>query len=273
MAEITHLSELQRKQLEEEGYILLPDVLGKDHLPALIARLEELWLAEGDRAGQEVVIEPGARRLANLINKGQVFRPIFTEPIILEAAKVVLGPKIRLGSLNARSVPPHSDPKMPLHCDTDYTGKPDKKGFYSFSCIWMLDDFTCENGATHLVPGSHRSSALPKEVLADVYAPHPQEVVAQGKAGDVLVFNGHCWHTGGANITNGQRRAILGHYNRADHPQQTDQQKHLSPQVKSDLTPLEREILGLADPPLSRIWMQIKILIWKFKWQRLHHKS
>ena len=73
----------------------------------LVACLEALWQEEGDRAGQEVIIEPGARRLANLINKGEVFRPVFTHPLILEAAQLVLGPHIRLGSLNARSVPPH----------------------------------------------------------------------------------------------------------------------------------------------------------------------
>ncbi|MBI1877612.1 MAG: phytanoyl-CoA dioxygenase family protein [Chloroflexi bacterium] len=266
------MSELQRKQLEEEGYILLPGALSQDQVLALITQLEELWLAEGDRAGQEVIIEPGARRLANLVNNGEVFRPVFTEPIILEAAKVVLGPEIRLGSLNARSVPPHSDPKMPLHCDTDYTGKPDKSGFYSFSCIWMLDDFTCQNGATHIVPGTHRSNVLPKEALADVYAPHPQEVVVEGNAGDVLVFNGHCWHTGGANVTDGQRRAILGHYNRADHPQQTNQRKLLSPQVKAGLTPLERQILGLDDSLLSRASMRVKVLIWGLRWQLTQHK-
>jgi ectoine hydroxylase-related dioxygenase (phytanoyl-CoA dioxygenase family) len=272
MAEITHLSEAQRSQLEEEGYIVLPGVLSQEQVQVLRARLEELWLAEGERAGQEVIIEPGARRLANLVNKGEVFRPIFTDSIILEAAKVVLGPKIRLGSLNARSVPPHSNPQMPLHCDTDYTGKPDKSGYYSFSCIWMLDDFTCENGATHIVPGTHRSDALPKEALPDVYAPHPNEVVAEGKAGDVLVFNGHCWHTGGANLTDGQRRGILGHYNRADHPQQTNQRKLLSPQVKTGLNPLEREILGLDDSPLSRAVMQIKILLWRLQWQLMRPK-
>ncbi len=272
MAEITHLSEVQQRQLEEKGYVLLPAVLSKEQVMALIARLEELWFQEGERAGQEVIIEPGARRLANLINKGEVFRPIFTQPIILEAARVVLGPNIRLGSLNARSVPPHSDPRMPLHCDTDYAGKPDKKGFYSFSCIWMLDDFTCENGATHLVPGTHRSHALPAEVLADVYAPHPNEVVVEGKAGDVLAFNGHCWHTGGANITASQRRAILSHYNRADYPQQTDQQKCLSSQVKISLTLPEREILGLTDSLVSRAFLKMKVFIWRLKWQLRQNK-
>ena len=84
-----------------------------------------------------------------------------------------------------------------------------------------------------MVPGSHLSHVVPKSALSDVYAPHPDQVMVTGGAGDVIVMNGHCWHTGGANTTAHQRRALLGHYNRADHRQQTNQQVMLSPQVQA----------------------------------------
>jgi ectoine hydroxylase-related dioxygenase (phytanoyl-CoA dioxygenase family) len=247
------LTEAQRQQLNENGFTILPRVLSNEQLAALNARLEELWLEEGDQAGHEVIVEPGVRRLANLINKGEIFRPLFTNLLLLEAIEIVLGPKFRLGSLNARAIPPHTDPKMPWHADTDYGGKPDIKGFYSLTVIWMLDDFTAANGGTHIVPGSHRSNAVPKETMDDIYAPHPDELIVEGQAGDVLVMNGHCWHTGGANTTTAQRRALLGHYNRADHRQQTNQQVMLSPQVQAQMNPLEREILGLNDWKITRI--------------------
>lgn len=260
------MNEAQRKQLEEEGYILLKHVLSKQQVASLISRLEELWLEEGDRAGEEVIIEAGARRLANLVNKGELFRPIFTHSLILGAARVVLGPKIRLSSLNARSVPPHSNPKMPLHSDTDYGGKPDKTGFNSFTAIWMLDDFTHKNGATRIVPGTHLDSVVPYEVLADIYASHPAEVIMEGKAGDVLVYNGHCWHAGGENTTDGQRRALLVLYTRVDYPQQTDQRKYLLPEVQSSMTSLEREILGLNDGIIIRT-LRKNIILKQLKWR------
>ena len=249
----TILTEAQRQRLNEDGFIILPGILSAEQVAAINARLEELWLEEGERAGHEVIIEPGVRRLANLINKGEVFRPLFTHPLVLEAIKVVLGPKFRLGSLNARSIPPQTNPRMPWHADTDYGGKADKKGFYALTVIWMLDDFTAANGATHIAPGSHRSNAVPKEVLDDIYAPLPDQVIVEGQAGDVMVMNGHCWHTGGANATNAQRRALLGHYNRAGHRQQTNQQVMLSPAVQASMNPLEREILGLDDWKITRL--------------------
>jgi ectoine hydroxylase-related dioxygenase (phytanoyl-CoA dioxygenase family) len=236
-----------RKQIEQDGYFLLKGVLSGGELSRLLARLEELWREEGERAGEENYIEPGARRLANLVNKGDIFRLVFGHPAVLEAVKAVLGPAVRLSMLNARDVPPHADPSMPFHCDTDHSGKPDEKGYYTCTAVWMLDDFTRQNGATRLVPGTHLTHAVPKEVLDDIFAPHPDEIVVEGKAGDVLVFNGHCWHAGGANQTDSRRRAILAHYIRADHPQRLKQKEHVAPEVQARMNPTEREILGLDD--------------------------
>jgi len=241
------MNDTQQRQLERDGYVVLQNVLSADQVNCLVVRLEELWSQEGDQAGEENYIEQNAQRLANLANKGDIFRSIFRHPTILEAVEAVIGPHIRLSMMNARAVPPQSDPRMPFHVDTDDKGKPDEKGYYVCSAIWMLDDFTRQNGATRIVPETHRSNKLPKEGLDDVYAPHPDEVSVEGKAGDVFVFNGHCWHTGGANMTDAPRRAILVHYIRADHPQRLRQKEYVSPEVQERLDPLEREILGLDD--------------------------
>jgi ectoine hydroxylase-related dioxygenase (phytanoyl-CoA dioxygenase family) len=237
----------QKEQLARDGYIVLRSMLAEEQRQALTQRLEELWLAEGTGAGAENYIEPGARRLANLANKGELFREIMRNAQVLEAVQAVIGPDIRLNMLNARDALPHAGTRQPLHCDTDHGGKPDDRGYYVCTAIWMLDPFTDANGATHLVPGSHRTRQVPKEVLADLLAPHPNEIVIEGSAGDVFVFNGHCWHSAGANTTDSQRRAILVHYIRSDHPRRLDYRQAISPQVHSRLLPLDRQILGLDD--------------------------
>jgi hypothetical protein len=55
----------------------------------------------------------------------------------------------------------------------------------------LLERFTPDNGATRLVPGSHRWGRRPQDVLADPMAPHPQEVLLLGRAGSVAVMNSH----------------------------------------------------------------------------------
>jgi ectoine hydroxylase-related dioxygenase (phytanoyl-CoA dioxygenase family) len=54
--------------------------------------------------------------------------------------------------------------------------------------IWMLDDFTQDNGATRVVPGSHKSPRAIDKKLAQPLARHPRELVVTGAAGDMLVF-------------------------------------------------------------------------------------
>jgi ectoine hydroxylase-related dioxygenase (phytanoyl-CoA dioxygenase family) len=222
-------------------------VLTPQQVAAVIARAEALWADEGAQAGSENYIEPGVRRLANLANKGEEFRRLLVHPAVLEAVRAVLGPRVRISMLNARDALPHGTVVQPLHTDADHGAKADAQGHLVCTAIWMLDPFTRENGATRLVPGTHRASALPKEVLSDVLAPHPNEVYVTGQPGDVFVSNGHCWHAGGANRTDGARRAILAHYARADQPQRLDQKQSISPVVQAALGPLEREVLGLDD--------------------------
>src|SRR5207237_265745 len=77
----------------------------------------------------------------------------------------VLGPAFKLSSLNARSVPPGGAGGQPLH--TDMSAIPDEKGYWVCNSVWMLDDFTAENGTLRVVPGSHRSGRLPREALAE----------------------------------------------------------------------------------------------------------
>ena len=240
------MDENQLLGLNRDGYVLFPNLLCTAEINALRQALEDLWAAEGQQAGIENYIEQNARRLANLANKGQVFRGLMVYPCVLEAARKVLGPDIRLSMLNARDALPGTGPGQPLHSDADHSGKPDAKGYLTCTAIWMLDNFTRENGATRLVPGTHRQPQLPKEALADTLAPHPAEVVIEGNAGDVLLFNGHCWHAGNTNHTHAHRRAILAHYIRADQPQRLNQKEALSPQVQAGLNPAERVLLGLA---------------------------
>lgn len=242
------LTEAQKMQMDEEGYIILPTLLSTSEVEQVIARVEALWQEEGEAAGQENYIEAGVRRLANLANKGDIFRKLFAHPLVLAAAETVMGPDVRLSMLNAREVPPQADiAKQPFHSDTDNSGLPDEKGFYSCTAIWMLDDFTPENGATRIIPKTHLSYKVPKQVMSDTYASHPDEIALTGKAGDVGVFNGHCWHAGGLNQTKNPRRAILAHYLRADIPRPADRRQHLSPEVRATMSSRELEILGLDE--------------------------
>lgn len=237
----------QLKQLDEQGYLIFKNMLSSSEIEALLSWLEELWAKEGDTAGEENYIEVGVRRLANLANKGDIFRGVYAHPQILELIETIMGPDMRASMVNARDVPPNTGVRMSFHMDSDKGRVRDETGYSAASAIWMLDPFTVENGATAFVPGSHLLGKSPKEVLTDLNASHPDEIIIEGQPGDVLVFNGHGWHAGRPNLTNGHRRAILVHYLRADVPRPENRRQHVDPENQTELTPLERELLGLDD--------------------------
>lgn len=243
------MNDEQRKQLDEQGYLIFKGLLPPDQIESLRTKVEELWGTEGEKAGEENYIEPGVRRLANLANKGDIFREIYSHPQVLEVIEAVMGSEIRASMVNARDVPPHTGARMPFHMDSDKGRHRDEKGFSAATAIWMLDPFTVENGATAFVPGSHLIGKSPKQVLTDLNASHPDEIVLEGEAGDVLVFNGHCWHAGRPNLTDGHRRALLVHYLRADVPRPENRRQYLDRERAAELSSGERELLGLDDEP------------------------
>lgn len=240
------MDDQQRRQLDEQGYVLLEDAMGDDLLHALRQRIRAVFDEEGERAGQEFRTEAHAHRLANLVDKGDVFHRAIMLPVMLDCVRHVLGPGIKLSSLNARSADPGAEVGQPLHVDMGAI--PDDKGFWVCNTVWMLDDFTSENGATRMVPGSHKWGTRPQDVLSDPLAPHPDEVLLLGRAGGIAVMNAHLWHGGTANRTPAPRLAMHAFYCRRDKPQQQYQKQLLRPDVQASLSGELREMLALDDP-------------------------
>src|SRR6266545_3745145 len=172
-----------RPQLDERGYVLLPGLASPALLAELRDRLEQLWAGEGDGAGAEFKLEAGTRRLANLVNKGQIFTTLIMTPETVGLVQHVLGPRFKLSSLNARSANPHAACRQPLHADAGAVA--DEMGYWVCNTVWMLDDFTEANGAIRVVPGSHTWRRLPPPATLD---PQPGEELLTGSAGSVVVM-------------------------------------------------------------------------------------
>ncbi len=126
----------QKHQLDEKGFLVLEGFMGPDLLTSVRCRVDELFESERENAGSEFKQEPHARRLANLVDKGEIFVQIIQTPEILECMEHILGPEYKLSSLNARSPDPNSDWVQPLHIDGG--GLPDEKGYSVANSIWML---------------------------------------------------------------------------------------------------------------------------------------
>ena len=102
----------------------------------------------------------------------------------------------------------------------------------------MIDPFRPDNDATRFVPGSHRWSDNPEDVLADPRADHDLQVLACGPAGSLIVFNGSTWHGYTANRTDAPRRSLQGAFIPRDGRAGTDFVARMSPETRALLAPL-----------------------------------
>jgi ectoine hydroxylase-related dioxygenase (phytanoyl-CoA dioxygenase family) len=239
------MTDRERQQLDEQGCVVLEHAIDDEMLAGLRARIQQLFDEEGDAAGQEFRTEEHAHRLANLVDKGEIFRLAIALPRVLECVRHVLGPAIKLSSLNARAADPGTDVGQPLH--VDMSAIPDDKGYWVCNTVWMLDDFTDDNGPTRMVPGSHKWGRRPQDVLDDPLAPHPDEAFLTGKAGGIAVMNAHLWHAGTANRSSKPRLAMHAFYCRRDKPQQQYQKQLLRAETQAALDPALRDLLALDD--------------------------
>jgi len=247
--ELRHmLEQTERRHLDELGYLVLPGFVPPPMLAKLRDRVEELCEQEGSEAGSEFRYEAGARRLANLVDKGAIFAELISMPKILECMEHVIGPAYKLSSLNARSTNPNNGESQPWHVDTGAIA--DERGYWVCNSVWMLDDFTVENGATRMIPRSHTWRCLPDPGNTGSLA---GEELITGEAGTVVIMNAHMWHGGTANRTDRCRRALHAFYTRNDKPQQQYQKALLRPETVAALTPLQRRLLAIDDAENDRL--------------------
>ena len=235
------LTQEKRAELDEKGYTVLPGLIDGPWLAALRERFESLCEAEGAGAGLEVHQETGARRLADLVNKGAAFDHVYTHPTVLAGIHHVIGRDFKLSSLNARDALP-GEGHQRLHADwsTDYDGR-----FHVCNSIWLLDDFTEENGCTRLVPGTHKGRH-PGSALEDALATHPKEDHLVAPAGTVAVFNSHTWHGGTLNRTkSGKRRALHCYFTAREHEQQLVQRRYIRNETWQRISRAARYILDV----------------------------
>ncbi|HYG74914.1 MAG TPA: phytanoyl-CoA dioxygenase family protein [Planctomycetota bacterium] len=200
----------EKRSLDEKGYVLFERLIEPDLLQALRERYDAIADAEGSRAGMDYHQEDGALRLGNLVNKGDCFTRVWTHPKYLAACWHIFKSEFRLSSISAREPLPNSGkPQQGLH--PDYWGDAHDASCpnQSADAAFMLDDFSPENGATRLVPGSHRWQTRPEHVMKSTSDDHPEQIIVTAPAGTVLVYNGHTWHSGTLNTSGKRRRALF----------------------------------------------------------------
>ena len=221
------------QNLAKNGFTIVSNVLTEDESNFLRPALDEIYATfDPERDGHRKV--EGYHFAANLVNKGRFFESIFLRSPVYDLVRSLLGEDCILSSLN--SLEPLKDQgNQRLHRDLPPGPNP---GTIVANSLWAIDDMDKNNGATRLIPGSHRADEPPPDDEAGV-------VYAEIPAGSVVVTNAHILHGASANPSGRRRRVMHGYFTQRGLSQQLEQRKYLSPEVQARLSPLARTVLAL----------------------------
>ncbi|MFT5218996.1 MAG: ectoine hydroxylase-related dioxygenase (phytanoyl-CoA dioxygenase family) [Planctomycetota bacterium] len=258
-----------KKQMDQQGYCILRDLIPADTISQIHRRIENQACAEKqlELTTQDQVQSDDDRNqwVYLLINKGEIFQTLFENETAHEIVRHVLGPDFLLSDFSATITHPgngqmglHRDqwwlpePRMPLEThqrcgDIDRSNV--SKGQPKISptpinppvicnVLWMISDFSIENGGTRIVPRSHLSGINPE--------PHGDydTINATGSAGSAVIFEGRTWHAADFNTSNASRYGITTYYGAPQFRQMLNFTYGMKNEVAENLSPKSRSLLG-----------------------------
>jgi ectoine hydroxylase-related dioxygenase (phytanoyl-CoA dioxygenase family) len=259
------------REIEERGYTVLEDAIEADLVDALhddLSRLERCFDVQPSSNSFE---GHHTLRIYNLLAFGELYERIPVHPAVLAVVERVLDPGCLVSSLSSITILP-GEVAQPVHADDQLIPIPKPHPPTVCNTMWALTDFTEANGATRVVPGSHRWDHDPE------YGKPYDSVPAEMPKGSVLVWHGSLWHGGGANRTDHRRVGIAMNYCAGYIRQQENQQLGIPREIARGFSPRLRELVGygvyrmlighidkhspvelLGDaPPSSMVWDSVR---------------
>ena len=224
------------EELRDAGFVVMAGPLMRDRVSALVAAYD---LAVSTAHSDDVSIGSTSIRVHDFVNRGPEFDCLYLYGPLLAACCNVIRQPFKLSTMLARTVTAHSSAQA-LHADFR-----EQDGWPMVGFIIMVDDFRADNGATRFVPGSHFWPHAPADVMQNPTADYEGQVLAMGRAGSIIIYNGSIWHGHTANITGRPRRSVQGAYIRRDAQAGFDHAARIGPATLSRIGSLAKYLLAL----------------------------
>lgn len=192
------------ESIEKDGYAVIESLLPPQDVQEIKGALAP-WL-RGEKMGRNDFEGFKSERAYALLAKAPSIAKIVAHPTTLAVIDRLLPPNYLLSACLAIKVHPGETPQR-FHTD-DSSGRFWKRphAWCGISTLWAFDDFTLDNGATEVIPGSHRWSE------EDLPPTEDRAMKVEMPAGSVVIFAGNLFHRGGANKSTGNRLAITPQY-------------------------------------------------------------
>jgi len=246
MAEIIHLDAETTideilKVLDQDAAVIIENVISMDAVEALKSDLAPYLSKEA--FGRDEFTGFSTKRIGALIARSNACRELALNPLVINVAEQYLNPfadGFQLHFTSAVSIGP-GETKQVLHRDRGiWGGYLPRQVEPLMSTIWAVTKFTKENGATQLVPGSHKWDKERK--------PDDTEIAyAEMNSGSVLLYTGSILHGGGANKTASEiRTGVFLHYALNWLRQEENQYLSCPPSIAKELSTELRSLIGYS---------------------------
>ena len=186
--------------VERQGFVIIERLLTSEHCEG-IRQACEPWLQHRGRNNFEGM---KTQRIYNVLEKTRAIDELVTHPRITALLDRLLMPNYLLSQAQVINIEPGEE-AQPLHFDEGMYHVARPRAALGAATIWAIDAFSADNGATVVIPGSHRFG---NEIITDRNAAIPA-VMPQGS---VIFFTGTLWHGGGENRSDAARLAVTCQY-------------------------------------------------------------
>ena len=244
--------------IECDGAVIIEGLLSMDVVDRVNAEVEEAVAAADPNEGlfnpiMQAFHGPFTKQVAGMPGISRTFAiDVMCHPLLLALCDRILAPscaryQLNLGHLLQRG--PGSDEQWLHRDEAVWSDVPKPAPELQLATVIAFVDFTRENGATRVVPGSHRwpdRRLLPTEQMQQ-RAPAPEEIAyAEMPAGSAVVYTGGTIHAGGSNVTDIPRRGA--HLSYCLGWLRTEENNYLStpPAIAATLPRMAQELLGYA---------------------------
>lgn len=237
--DVAALAQRVLADLDRDGYSIVENLLSNEDARSVREGLTDV-LAQTPQ-GRNDFEGYLTRRIYALFAKTRAFDGLATHPLLLTVLDAVLGSGYQLSAPVGIEIGPGEKAQV-LHYDDAIYPMPRPHDHVVVNTMWAFDNFVEANGATRIVPGSHRwHDERPTEQTPTICAEMP--------AGSVLIFIGSLWHGGGANRTDRPRLGVLLEYAAGWVRPQENHVLAVPREVVRTLDPRLQELLGYGVYP------------------------
>src|SRR5258706_5199572 len=251
------ISEADRKEFLDQGFLLVRNVLKEDHRAKLEEAMDRVH-AEEQAAGSSSMKKDGTLHLLGFLTRDELFGHLLTQPTLFPYMWGLAGWNIYTHHNHLDVTPPTAEEEPPSwgwhqdgyrqNSDPETMDPNLPRPMFSLKIGYVISDLSEKGrGATKVIPGSHLWNSLPRPADTTIENPDPEGTVEiTANPGDCFIFDRRLWHSRSPNYSDITRKMLFIGYTYRWIRNLDDMPIDYDGEWWANRTPVQRQLLGEA---------------------------